>query len=191
MSELTGEKSEEVISNKYDQLWEDGYSLNISPEAAVEFFHFSRPVGGMKVLDVGCGSAVFFESNQDWPMEVWGIDCSRVAIVKAKERVPGGEFLVGWGERLPFGSSSFDRVYCLGSLEHFVDMALGLKEMRRVLKVGGLILLQVPIGDTESGGEQPIRRVMAKDDWRSLYAKAGLTVLDSREAHGCDWSLCM
>ena len=169
------------IAKKYDQLWGDGASLYIGGQVAKDFFEFSRPFEGMKVLDVACGSGTFFECNKNFLMSAWGIDCSKIAIAEAKKRFPDGNFQVGWADQLPYKDNFFDRVYCLGSLEHFLDMEKALKEMIRVLKWGGRILLQVPRGDVESGTVQPLWRVMSKDKWDKLFISVGLGFVEYKE----------
>src|SRR5258708_7938348 len=44
------------------------------------------------------------------------------------------------GEQLPFASGSFDVVFCRSVLHHLNDLDKGLREIRRVLKPGGLFL---------------------------------------------------
>jgi ubiquinone/menaquinone biosynthesis C-methylase UbiE len=46
--------------------------------------------------------------------------------------------------RLPFPSASFDGVICSHVLEHIPDDAGAMRELRRVLRPGGTILIQVP-----------------------------------------------
>ena len=50
----------------------------------------------------------------------------------------------GWRKRLPFEDDSFDLVTSLDVVEHLDDDVAGLKEMRRVLRPNGRILLFVP-----------------------------------------------
>jgi SAM-dependent methyltransferase len=47
--------------------------------------------------------------------------------------------------RLPFDSESFDAICCSHVLEHVVDDAAAMGELRRVLRPGGWAILQVPV----------------------------------------------
>ena len=46
--------------------------------------------------------------------------------------------------KLPMKKGSVECVFCTGVLEHVVEPALGLKELSRILKTGGIIHLEVP-----------------------------------------------
>ncbi len=51
------------------------------------------------------------------------------------------EFKVGSAEDLPYPAGCFDKVVCSSSLEHFKDDIRALKEMHRVLKPNGSVVL--------------------------------------------------
>jgi SAM-dependent methyltransferase len=57
--------------------------------------------------------------------------------------------------------ASFDAVMCNQVLEHVVDPALTLSEIRRVLKPGGILLLSVPFIYCEHGMPYDFRRFTA------------------------------
>jgi len=50
-------------------------------------------------------------------------------------------FLIADAEQLPYKSKSFDRIACSSSLEHFGNDIKALKEMNRVLKPNGVVVL--------------------------------------------------
>lgn len=54
-------------------------------------------------------------------------------------------------EELPYKSEEFDYVVMGQLLEHLEDPAKYLKEAMRVLKVGGVLVLSVPLNETEAG----------------------------------------
>lgn len=64
----------------------------------------------------------------------------------------GSSFVVGRAEALPFASCSFDLVLALDVLEHLDDDTAGLREISRLLKPGGLLLLTVPALPSLWGG---------------------------------------
>ena len=53
-------------------------------------------------------------------------------------------------ERIPFEPESFDLILCSHVLEHVTDDGAALKEVYRVLRTGGLALVQIPVDETRS-----------------------------------------
>lgn len=52
--------------------------------------------------------------------------------------------------QLPFGENYFDLIICYHVLEHVTDDKKAMKELFRVLKSGGVALLQVPFSENET-----------------------------------------
>lgn len=96
-----------------------------------------------KLLDVACGGGGFLYWAEQ-RVSCWGIDFSQVASDYAKKLLRKSRVEVGNVESLPYPDSEFDFVTCLGSLEHFHDMDKALREMNRVLKDDGKLLIHVP-----------------------------------------------
>jgi len=100
---------------------------------------------GQDVLEIGCGrgggSAFVFEQFQ--PRCLTGIDLAPSAIARCREEQerPGLAFAVGDAEALPFPDDSFDVVLNVESSHCYPDVPQFLKEVRRVLRPGGLFLL--------------------------------------------------
>jgi SAM-dependent methyltransferase len=97
-----------------------------------------------KVLDVGCafGFATLLLARKGY--QTVGVDNSPRYIAWAKRRHPQGEYVLCNAEELPFADASFDGVLLLDVLEHVVDQAALLRQVQRVLKPGGTVILSVP-----------------------------------------------
>lgn len=100
------------------------------------------------VLDVGCGTGVNLLEAARWfapTRQLCGIDLSpgMVAVASAKARALGvpASFVVGDAERLPYDDGQFDLVICNSVLHWFRDRGAALREMHRVLRPGGQVLL--------------------------------------------------
>ena len=100
------------------------------------------PLGGdNKVLDVGCGKGRYLKNLlSDRPdMQFFGVDISRSVIAEKTE----GK--IHWGEgsltNIPFPDDSFAVTYACESLEHAVDIESAIREMVRVTKPGGRVVI--------------------------------------------------
>jgi ubiquinone/menaquinone biosynthesis C-methylase UbiE len=103
-----------------------------------------KPSPCKKLPDVGCGKGIFLFLASKIGLQTYGIDISKVAVDIAQKMSPTSDIRVGLGEELPWDDNFFDYVTCLGSLEHFLDPAKGIREMARVLKPDGRALILVP-----------------------------------------------
>jgi SAM-dependent methyltransferase len=98
-----------------------------------------------RILDVGCGTAkeMIQFSREGW--EAWGLDSSDKMLAMARHDARQEEVAIsllrGLAERLPFRDSSFDRLICKGSLDHFADPEAFIREVARVLKPRGRAII--------------------------------------------------
>ena len=89
-----------------------------------------------RILDVGAGEGALVERYRERGYDVLGIDSAYES-----QHVKKADIL-----SLPFEGESFDILLCLDVLKHveLLDQAKALDEIRRVLKLGGLLLMSVP-----------------------------------------------
>jgi ubiquinone/menaquinone biosynthesis C-methylase UbiE len=101
-----------------------------------------RLPAGAAVLDAGCGSGRQLQELERYG-EVHGIDVNAQAADMARSR---GHGEVVWGplEQLPWPDAKFDLITCLDVLEHLPDEQAALRELGRVCKPGGWMVLTVP-----------------------------------------------
>lgn len=112
-----------------------------------EMIKWINPRENEKILDIGCGSGELDFKIARFGPSIYGIDLDQnnieLAQRKADERGLSCKFLVGNAEKLPYPDTYFDKVISSSSLEHFEDDIKALKEMERVLKYDGSIILTV------------------------------------------------
>ena len=105
------------------------------------------PSRGELVLDVGCGRAIDGARLSEKGAQVVGLEPSRVMIARAKEHLGRNNARValaqGIGENLPLKTHSFDKVMCKGALDHFFSPSQTMKEIARVLKPDGEMIISI------------------------------------------------
>src|SRR5678815_3526987 len=95
-----------------------------------------------RILDVGCGTGANLLMLSKYG-DAEGVDVSEDALAFCRERGLANVKL-GAAEALPYDDGTFDLVTALDVVEHLDDDLAGLREMRRVLRPGGRVLLFVP-----------------------------------------------
>lgn len=112
---------------------------------ALELYQSALPAlqlpSGAAVLDAGCGSGVFCALASQAGHRVTGLDASPALLELARQRVPGGSFVGGDLEQLPFANDAFDAVTGFNSFQYAATPLLALQEAHRVLKPGGRLVM--------------------------------------------------
>jgi ubiquinone/menaquinone biosynthesis C-methylase UbiE len=138
-------------------------------------FLFSHVKPGSDVLDVGCGPAVAAELLQG--VRYVGLDGSQVGLRVAAGR-PGAKSGLVRGDAtvLPFRDASFDVVLSLRCVEYLAEPRRFLREVVRVLRPGGLFLLNGPVW------EMPHRLPPSARNVRGLRRAAFMARRHARQA---------
>lgn len=150
-------KSAGVITGTYDDL-----KLNLRAERLLKntgdmalkrraklILNELNPQNGDKILDVGCGDGFYLHllSNLGIKLDLIGTDFDKRALESAKRNLRGRGIKLVWGDlmkKLPFKDNSFDKIIVSEVVEHLPDDLKGLKEIHRVLKLGGTVCITVP-----------------------------------------------
>ena len=121
---------------------------------------------GSKVLDVACGSA----ANAYWMAgrcKYFGTDISQSGLRRASQ--PGLRLACADADQLPFASESFDAAISTFALEHSVNPVQMLREMRRIVRPGGCIVLLGPSWDLPFWYPNAIQSKTRRHLWRLGY----------------------
>lgn len=146
------------MNNKWDQIWENKKnnilkSTNFDIFAEKAFSKFGKWISedDNVILEAGFGTGRYcialsqkFKSNN-----IIGIDISRNACELARDgamirNITNINFIQGDIFYLPFKDNCFKVVFNDGVLEHFLDYFSAFKEMMRVTKTDGKIIVCVP-----------------------------------------------
>ena len=117
---------------------------------------------GVQVLDVACGTGIVarLAARQVMPSgAVYGADINQGMIAEAKracEDVPNVDWCEADAAALPMPDGSFDVVFCQMGLQFFPAKLPPLKEMCRVLRPGGRVLINTP-------GPMPVAFAVIRD----------------------------
>jgi ubiquinone/menaquinone biosynthesis C-methylase UbiE len=106
------------------------------------------PAEGTRILDAGCGAGRVAQELEKRGADVVGMDYSFGMVGRANcicnaGTIHGVDLLQGDVGAIPFESSSFDVVVCLGVLSYLDAEEKALDEVARVLRPGGTLILSV------------------------------------------------
>ncbi len=100
---------------------------------------------GSIVLDVACGDGVFGQKLiEQKGCTVFGVDCAQIALDASREKGVNAFYCDISDDEFPFDSDTFDYVTALCCLEHLFDPIHCMKEILRVMKTGGKLIVSLP-----------------------------------------------
>lgn len=113
---------------------------------------FVGDVNGKTILDLGCGNGSISFLLWYLGAKVHSIDISKQALETTQNLRQLSEasshfdpnLCQGDATKLPLRTEMFDTVFCIETLEHLQDDLSALKEIERVTKSGGMVVLAVP-----------------------------------------------
>ena len=101
-----------------------------------------------KVLEIGCGRGFYLKALNEInsEMNITGVDLNEKYLKVAREYINNKKIKITSGDatNLKFENDSFDGVVASEILEHIPDDKKALKEIERILKPGGKVIISVP-----------------------------------------------
>jgi ubiquinone/menaquinone biosynthesis C-methylase UbiE len=161
--------------------------LFVPAHAAVLDAAESRGARLHDILDVGCGTGRLLGRAADrWPdARLVGVDVASNMLAKAKGKYGDDarfRFELGDAAALPLTSDSIDVAFSTLSFHHWGDQAGGLRQVARVLRLGGLFVL-ADIRPPPLLG-LVLRRLHAEDARQRLFEACGFSVVEQRRPPG-------
>jgi ubiquinone/menaquinone biosynthesis C-methylase UbiE len=149
------------------------------------------------VLDLGCGAghASFAVAPHAASVTAYDLTPEMLAVVEREavtRNLRNVATVQGMAEELPFPEAHFDCVISRYSAHHWHDVPAALREVRRVLKPGGRVLLidtaggETPLLDTHLQAVEILRdpshvRDYSAREWLALFREAGFTATLRKE----------
>ena len=164
--------------NRWNTMWREQAQGEVSKRQAgvVEGWLGSLGRKDLGLIDIGCGAGWLCERLLHFG-KVTGTDLADEVLERAKDRLPQVCFVAGDFFDLRFEDEQFDVAIALEVLSHVADQPAFLRQIARLLKKGGLLMLATqnrPVLErwSEIGGPIPgqIRRWVDSSSLRQLLA---------------------
>ncbi len=108
-------------------------------------------IGNKKVLDIGCEEGyISLKMLEKEPSHLYAIDIVDEALNSFKNKLKNKKYesniiiKKAFLQKIPFKDNFFDLAVCTEVIEHAPDVEKGFKEMARVLRRGGRLILTFP-----------------------------------------------
>ncbi len=146
--------SQQAISRKYDEIYalaaEKETFTNAHP-AVWPRNRFQAIVAmggeGETILDIGCGNGYLLYQFRHSYARLIGLEFSPERLTQAQRNLTEFNFLPvqGSAEQMPeIATASIDRIISADTIEHIPDVYAAVNEMFRVLKPGGVLVINTP-----------------------------------------------
>lgn len=196
----TTHKDFAAIQAEYDRLYREAPIRDEDRAYAwiAKIVHQAMP-SASAILDVACGGGYFLrELGRVYGPSpgLSGIDLSGEALSIARKVFPSATYQLSPAETMPFPSAAFDVVTCLGSLEHFLNIAQVLTEIKRILRPRGFFLAMVPnimwyrdilavlLTSNRKSRNQTHELFASYGEWKEMLESNGFDVFQSVKYNG-------
>ena len=141
------DKNKERIRNNFNQeanQYDTGKASQFAKQSYPYMLNTLMPMRFETVLDVGCGTGnLLYEILDNKPqVKAFGVDFSSKMLEVARDKLPKRvELTEGDAEALPYEAKRFDVVIASDILRYSTNPEKAIKEMYRVLKIGGKVII--------------------------------------------------
>ena len=129
------------IANNYDSYYETEEGRKIDEIEKNIISELLPIVPDNSMLELGCGSGHWTQFFVEKGFKVTGVDISEAMLDIAKQKNIDAQFMLADCANLPFANNSFSFIATITMLEFVDDIDKVIKEIYRVLKKGGYLVI--------------------------------------------------
>ena len=188
-------KHKEAVQKQFTKTAEafSTFAMRDTPEVLKEKVDFAKPLPTDAALDIACGPGAFVLALAPRVRLARGVDLTpemlrRARGYQAEKQISNAAFVRGDAEQLPFPAGAFDLVSCQCSFHHMPKPQLVLREMVRVAKPDGRLVIIDPLAPESDSKYEIYNRIeLLRDpshtltlrltDFLRLFDEEGLEIL--------------
>jgi ubiquinone/menaquinone biosynthesis C-methylase UbiE len=188
-------KQKEAVQKQFTKTAEafSTFAVRDTPEVLKEKVEFAKPQPTDTVLDIACGPGAFALAVAPRVHFAWGVDLTpemlkRARGYQAEKQIANAAFVRGDAEQLPFRDGAFDLVSCQCSFHHMSKPDVVLREMLRMAKPEGRLVIMDPLAPESDEKFEIYNRIeflrdpshtgtLRLTDFLKLFDEAGLETL--------------
>jgi SAM-dependent methyltransferase len=148
--------------------------------------HLDDP-SGKTSLDIGADNGVISYLLRQLGGRWYSADLDPRAVASIRQLVDQDVYQLDGG-RTPFPDDSFDQIVIIDFLEHIPDDRGFMRELERILKPGGRVIINVPHVKPHSLLNQARHRIGLTDEWHG-HLRPGYTIEGLRDLLGPDFEV--
>jgi len=175
------------VADAYDSYYQNDLGKRIDNLEKRIVGLFINEFNHKDVLEIGCGTGHWTSFLSEQGLKVIGIDISDKMLEKAKSKnIPNAKFEVNDATNLPYADESIENIVCITSLEFIKNKDKALKEMHRVLKKNGTILIGTLNKNSEWYNQNKDNAVYSTADlydYNSLYK--AMSIFGAAQIQSC------